>query len=1033
MYKDDQDEKQAADKKYDLGSDVRQREKEAADFDDIEKSYDKTADDSQENANIEKAKSKNTDTAKSAEQNPSWKTNVSDDNRSNGGSRFSPANLRSTFRKKGPIGLIVTLFLGGTVGLGGLFGGALAPLAFVENVTDDLNDQLAAMDIRSDAMFRAKIPRGDVKESIAGCTKLSIRCKFKTMSPKQVARYEKAGIAVTGEPTRMPGNRIAPTEFTFRGEKMTAQQFNDNLKTNQALSVAYKRALNMKFLGLNDATFTGRTLARFGVSKKPPELKGSHQDRVNALMNKAGQTDVNNLRFIPAVDANGEAILDGDGNPMYRLEGDTSNTNYSEAAKTRMEQSVSKLANATPPSRLSGNLLKGLSILGYWDLACTVKSMIGGAAVAAKLSNYYELAQYAMPVLSLTSQLKASEISVENGQVLGEFFADTDDRAEIVDVNASVQTDDEGNITPNEEIIMKPNPDYGKNAMDSPLYKLSSMGQYNSVSTTERQYSLGMGQSALLSGFSNFADVLDAIGNVAGNCDFVQNWAVRGIGLVAGVFAGIFSGGGTIAIQAAVSGSLIVASLVLESIINNALSGSVLAEDMDQAPMDRAAAQWSGTASILGEAAKNRGMMPANAEQIVAYNTLQAETKNEYIAVEKANAHPLDVTNQYSFLGTLSRSALPYVTSANNIATSVGSIMSFTMNSFGKLFTPTATYAATVDPTRFKVCDDQGYKEINIDPDVQCNIRYVMPAADLALDTDAVALYMEENGYVEKDTTTGLPAGYTPPVPQESQGFAMDMLNGVTNTFYNTREYGSEYGKFLDYCAYRMMPFGETFEETGQINGVDPRWVDGSKCTDTDEMLSHFRIYTIDKSVSEAEDEDAIIQPASNTTPEQTTENSGNVVVGGWTFPTTAGTPLGSAFGPRGGGYHTGIDLNAPTGSPFYATRDGVVATKEYNVYTIMGDGGAWCPVLGLMSDPNQKDIHITHTVNGETYTSVYAHMSRYLKKTGDVVKAGDLIGYTGGSGCSSGPHVHFEIWKGVATPSIPGPGMQDPWPLINP
>ena len=85
------------------------------------------------------------------------------------------------------------------------------------------------------------------------------------------------------------------------------------------------------------------------------------------------------------------------------------------------------------------------------------------------------------------------------------------------------------------------------------------------------------------------------------------------------------------------------------------------------------------------------------------------------------------------------------------------------------------------------------------------------------------------------------------------------------------------------------------------------------------------------------------------------------------------------------------------------------------------------------MTDPNQKDIWIKSTVDGKTYTSIYAHMSKYLKKTGDTVKAGELIGYTGGSGCSSGPHVHFEIWQsGSPTPSIPGPGLLDPLPLIT-
>lgn len=171
--------------------------------------------------------------------------------------------------------------------------------------------------------------------------------------------------------------------------------------------------------------------------------------------------------------------------------------------------------------------------------------------------------------------------------------------------------------------------------------------------------------------------------------------------------------------------------------------------------------------------------------------------------------------------------------------------------------------------------------------------------------------------------------------------------------------------------------------------------------------------------------------PTSSTSPVAggSGENSGNVNQNGWTFPTTAGAGISSPFGPRGGVYHTGVDLAVPAGSPFYATRDGIVRTREIDIFTF--NGGNWCPVTPSESRI-QKDIFMTHNVDGVEYTSVYAHLSRFAKQTGDVVKAGDLIGYTGGSGCSTGPHVHFEIWKGQAIPGVPGPGMLDPWPLIN-
>jgi murein DD-endopeptidase MepM/ murein hydrolase activator NlpD len=199
------------------------------------------------------------------------------------------------------------------------------------------------------------------------------------------------------------------------------------------------------------------------------------------------------------------------------------------------------------------------------------------------------------------------------------------------------------------------------------------------------------------------------------------------------------------------------------------------------------------------------------------------------------------------------------------------------------------------------------------------------------------------------------------------------------------------------------------------------------------DRLSNFRVYKADISVNttlDHEEEPDSALPATDT-PTNNGATSGPVNPNGWSFPTTAGAQLSDkgAFGPRDGGFHTGIDLAVPSGSPFYATRDGTILVREYDIRSIAG--GAWCKVIPSESFM-QKDIWITHDVDGVKYTSVYAHMSSYAKKTGDVVKAGELIGYTGGSGCSTGPHVHFEIWQGNANPSVPGPGMQDPWPLIN-
>lgn len=87
---------------------------------------------------------------------------------------------------------------------------------------------------------------------------------------------------------------------------------------------------------------------------------------------------------------------------------------------------------------------------------------------------------------------------------------------------------------------------------------------------------------------------------------------------------------------------------------------------------------------------------------------------------------------------------------------------------------------------------------------------------------------------------------------------------------------------------------------------------------------------------------------------------------------------------------HTGIDFSAKIGTPIYATADGVVefARKHYN-------GG-----YGNL-------IKIDHSFGFKTY---YAHLDDLLVKRGDFVKKGQMIAYSGNSGVSTGPHLHYEI-----------------------
>lgn len=89
---------------------------------------------------------------------------------------------------------------------------------------------------------------------------------------------------------------------------------------------------------------------------------------------------------------------------------------------------------------------------------------------------------------------------------------------------------------------------------------------------------------------------------------------------------------------------------------------------------------------------------------------------------------------------------------------------------------------------------------------------------------------------------------------------------------------------------------------------------------------------------------------------------------------------------------HTGVDYAAPLGTPVVALGDGVVTMCQFK-----GGGG--------------NTIKIRHN---STYETAYLHLQKYAKgiKTGVYVKQGDVIGYVGSTGSSTGPHLDFRVWK---------------------
>lgn len=136
--------------------------------------------------------------------------------------------------------------------------------------------------------------------------------------------------------------------------------------------------------------------------------------------------------------------------------------------------------------------------------------------------------------------------------------------------------------------------------------------------------------------------------------------------------------------------------------------------------------------------------------------------------------------------------------------------------------------------------------------------------------------------------------------------------------------------------------------------------------------------------------------PTSSTTaPTSPTGSTGSGGGGStyWMIPCSyvyVSSPFGDRDAPTAGAStnHKGIDLAASAGTPIYASRSGTVTIAKWS---------------------NSAGYYVTIN-HGDGYSSVYMHMTNYVVSKGDYVSQGQLIGYVGSTGYSTGPHLHFGI-----------------------
>lgn len=115
---------------------------------------------------------------------------------------------------------------------------------------------------------------------------------------------------------------------------------------------------------------------------------------------------------------------------------------------------------------------------------------------------------------------------------------------------------------------------------------------------------------------------------------------------------------------------------------------------------------------------------------------------------------------------------------------------------------------------------------------------------------------------------------------------------------------------------------------------------------------------------------------------------SAPVVSSGMFMRPVSGGTITSKYGQRSSGFHTGVDIAVPTGTPVYAAAAGTVVKA------------GWSGGYGYL-------VVIDH---GNGYQTYYAHNSRLCVSVGQSVSKGQNIAYSGSTGNSTGPHLHFEV-----------------------
>lgn len=727
-----------------------------------------------------------TDQVRDGEEHPTYKSTYGG-NKTARGRVLSSDNMRAIIKKRGVWGIIGLILFGGGLTGAILFSPGILLVQMKEALVNRLDYQFTSTSARTKLLLGSKVS-DSIDPSICADT-ASIECQRSTVSPEEAQRLRDAGIEIEDGADKY-GDRIKPKNITYNNKTVPASEFSSLYDSDPTFRELALKAYDPHFAGFADDVWE-KVAADIGINKQRALPDGTNEEKANAL-----QEEVKNGKKL-VIPPDGitctstDCVRDSDGKKLTAEEAAAAR-----AGKAAVAAGEAEAANATQQvgtatlnkveKDVAENSFSGVAnfvkITSAADTACQMYSAVQGLGYAAKTVRALQLARYAMAFVNMADKIMDGT-------------ADSQDTAYLAGILTEVGYDAAGAVKRTA-------------AMDSFGMKYALYGTVGKKTSLVSQFMAGGGLTGDLIQITDY--IKNTLGgSPLGTCRTLNNgWVQLGsaaAGLVLLAIPGVDVGVGVadgLKLGLSVAAQIGLAALpsMLQDIVAGNVTKGIVGEDAGNAIA-------SGFGTITSKLGQRGGNAPLSVDDAVKYADAQNTTVAQYAADQRIAANPLDASNPYTFLGTITSQLMPTITDIQGGAalSSLSSFGSAVTHSFSSIL-PSAGAASDENlKEAFSSSGDADYTSMGLATDPMGNPVFGIPVQYLNKDPRVVAKELMDAEQID------------------THGVVID---------------GSDYSKFIDNCINRQEPLGYT----GQDFQGDP----GASCMIDSGIKADYYLFFID-------------------------------------------------------------------------------------------------------------------------------------------------------------------------------------------